>query len=240
MSTINWSHYEWNTRQQWGQIHPDKPNCWYDPDALYVDNYGHIHLYTVYEPKPFDELGLTSKVGVGLISSVHNFRYGTFEIEAKLPRGKGLWPAFWLAPWNKWPPEIDVLEGYSSRSCWGYFKWDRRAPFSFWDVQTNVHYGEKGNLRSIGGRSGLLGLKDPSKHFFKYRLEWFPDSIRIFYDEELVREVLDPYVLSQFKDAEMSVIINNSLVGDYDTNGLTERNFKSSDFEVKHFRYKAF
>ena len=38
-------------------------------------------------------------------------RFGFFEMRARVPAGKGLWPAFWLLGADKtWPPEIDVLE----------------------------------------------------------------------------------------------------------------------------------
>src|SRR5581483_3301600 len=53
----------------------------------------------------------------GMIRSKRTFKYGYFEARAKVPRGRGVWPAFWLASGRRagdgkigWPPEIDIAE----------------------------------------------------------------------------------------------------------------------------------
>lgn len=45
-----------------------------------------------------------------------NHRFGYWEVRAKLPAeaGPGLWPAFWTLQRGAWPPEMDILEIWTS------------------------------------------------------------------------------------------------------------------------------
>lgn len=57
------------------------------------------------------------RYGVGQITTAQTWSqaYGYFEIEARMPRGKGRWPAFWMTFAGRgWPPEIDVVEAYGA------------------------------------------------------------------------------------------------------------------------------
>ena len=74
--------------------------------------------------------------GVVTTSKSFNQRYGYFEMRARLPEGKGLWPAFWLLPADgSWPPEIDVVEMLGHQPDTHY---------------ATVHYSEKGARKQSG------------------------------------------------------------------------------------------
>ena len=67
---------------------------------------GFLSIITEKNPQGYSSSRLKSK---------NSFRYGTFKMRAKLPRGRGTWPAFWMLADNipfKWPRdgEIDIME----------------------------------------------------------------------------------------------------------------------------------
>ncbi len=105
-----------------------------------------------------------------------DFLYGRFEVKAKLPSGKGTWPAIWMLPtdwsYGGWPKsgEIDIMEhvGYDQ---------DR--------VHITVH--TEAYYHSIGTqKSGTKTVSGASKNFHVYRIDWTPMDIRGFIDNEQI------------------------------------------------------
>lgn len=232
MKTLNWSGYEWLTQERWGSIHKDKSYCWYDPSAVQTTLKGYLNLKTQYNPKEFPHLGIRSKIGVGLVSCVTEFGPGTFEIKAKLPHGKNLWPAFWMWGWDSWPPEIDIFEGYShKRPNYKRFNWNK--PWAWRHIDTNVHYTKNGKNSMKGPKSHFMGFKDPTRNFIKYKLDWSLDSLKFYYNNRLVRTIDDPLVMKQVNSTKMNVVINNHVTKD-----MPYSEIPNSNFTIKYFKYE--
>ena len=95
----------WTTRLPWGRENPPELQYYTDDEAQTIDGLLRIRA----EKEDQFGHGYTS----GVISSQGHFalRYGYVQIRAKVPSGRGLWPAFWLlADGESSPPEIDVFE----------------------------------------------------------------------------------------------------------------------------------
>jgi beta-glucanase (GH16 family) len=104
-----------------------------------------------------------------MVSSYGNFSitYGYFEIRAKMPKGKGLWPAFWLLPQDgEWPPEIDVLELLCQ---------DTQT------VYTTLHFKTADNPHLSSGLSTQTDV-DLSAGFHRYGVDWTPAAIVWYLD----------------------------------------------------------
>ena len=114
----------------------------------------------------------------GLITSESSFSqtYGYFEMRAKLPDGKGMWPAFWLLPTDKsWPPEIDALEAFG-------------APNSRGEGGSNTyHWG------AIGG-GGAWAKVDANVYdsYHRYGVDWQADKITYYFDGQQVGQIDTP------------------------------------------------
>ena len=234
-NTLRWCGYEWLKEERWGQIHPEKPYMWYDPTCvLQTNKNGKLFLFTKNHENQFGDI--TSPIGVGLVSCIERFSYGTFSLEAQLPVGPNLWPAFWMYAWEEWPPEIDVFEAYSYGNG-SYINRNMDLLLGkWWRIKTNIHLGKVPNNYNAGAENGRISLlKDPTKNYIEYRVDWFPDVIRIWYDNKVVRCITDPSILSQFKNKTMNVVINNGIQASY--NPTKEYN---SVLSVKNFQYTPY
>jgi beta-glucanase (GH16 family) len=114
--------------------------------------------------------------------------YGYFEMEAKLPYGKGTWPAFWLlnhdsaAPYR---PEIDILEAYAGGGPNSGWSDASLHPTTF--SSTIWPQGIDGGPQ--GGFKMFENLGDLSSTFHKYAVKWEPSKITFYYDGTQVYSV---------------------------------------------------
>ncbi|CAM2006425.1 Carbohydrate-binding protein [Acanthopleuribacter pedis] len=106
-----------------------------------------------------------------------DWRYGKFEIRARLPRGQGMWPAIWMLPtdwvYGGWAAsgEIDIMEavnvgGRGGNRIYGTLHYGGPWP-------QNVHTG-----------NNITPAKDVSEHFHVYTVEWEEGEIRWYLDGE--------------------------------------------------------
>lgn len=101
------------------------------------------------------------------------FTYGRIEVRAKLPEGRGTWPAIWTLGTNigevGWPAcgEIDIMEfvGYEPGI-----------------VYANVHTGDYNHAKGTG-RGGSITTDKPFADFHVYAVEWYADRMDFYMDD---------------------------------------------------------
>ena len=111
-------------------------------------------------------------------------RYGWFEMEAKLPRGRGLWPSFWLYAHNDHTrPEIDIMEAYGGGDQWWATADGRPIDYGA-TIWISPEDGRSGDLISHQrpGWNQDIRMADLTAGFHKYGALWEPDGITFFFD----------------------------------------------------------
>ncbi len=126
------------------------------------------------------------------------FTYGFMEIRTKVPRGQGLWPAFWLLPFSsqdpgKWPPEIDAMEILGNDPT---------------TVHMHFHYKDSQGVDRDSG--GSYTGPDFSAGYHTYGVSWEKDAIRWYVDGVEARPA---FTEGQFIPAEPMYILANMAVG---------------------------
>ena len=95
------------------------------------------------------------------------FLYGRVEVRAKLPSGRGSWPAIWMLGTNigqvGWPTrgEIDIMENVG---------------FDPLRIHSSVHTAAYNH--TIGTqKSASVAIANPADDFHVYAMEWYADHI---------------------------------------------------------------
>ena len=110
------------------------------------------------------------------LNSEASWKYGRFEIRAKLPAGRGTWPALWMLADEQtygdqyWPDngEMDIMEhvGYDEGVIHG-----------------TIHT-EAFNHIDGTDRGGSIPVPSATSEFHNYAMEWTPNEIRVSVDGE--------------------------------------------------------
>ena len=132
-------------------------------------------------------------------------RYGWFEMEAKLPRGRGLWPSFWLYAHNDHTrPEIDIMEAYGGGDEWWATADGRPIDYgaTVWVSPADGSSGDRISHQRPGWNTDIR-LGDLTAAFHKYGALWEPDGITFFFDGQQIA----PKVKTSRLNQQMYMII---------------------------------
>ncbi len=157
---------KWKRRFKWGEAVINSELQAYTDEQFRVAG-GILEIVAEKKQATYAEQALD--YASGLIASSHFQKYGYFEARMRLPRGQGLWPAFWLlAEVSSGVDEIDVMELLGHDPTTMYM---------------TVHWGES-YPESVSNGAEFSG-PDFSADFHTYAVDWDEDSIEWYVDGEL-------------------------------------------------------
>lgn len=170
LNTAKWSAVEGNGCPDFCGFGNNEKQYYTDnPENVRVEN----GILTIRARK--DTLGSSPYSSAKLITkNKGDWKYGRIEVRAKLPEGRGTWPAIWMLPTvegeRKWPldGEIDIMEhvGYNQGTVYG-------------TVHTQLYNHMVGTQKSDS-----IYLDDLSETFHTYALEWDEKTMSWFVDDE--------------------------------------------------------
>jgi beta-glucanase (GH16 family) len=203
------------------------------PQNVYVTN-GILHIVAIKESFSGFNYTSTRMKTEGLFSK----KYGRFQFRAKLPTGKGYWPALWLYPedsaYGGWAAsgEIDIMENMGS------------APTS---VLGTLHYGGPypNQQQSNGPHYGFAN--DSVTNWHIYTLDWTNNSIKWSVDGVVYEIQTNWYSASNPSnqsvhnaypapfDQPFYIIMNLAIGGNFDGNPTNTTVFPQ-DMQVDYIR----
>ncbi|MEQ1555060.1 MAG: glycoside hydrolase family 16 protein [Ferruginibacter sp.] len=157
-----------------------------------------------------------------------DFTYGKIEVRAKLPAGRGTWPAIWMLGKNidntKWPlcGEIDIMEhvGYNKDSIFG-------------TIHTDAYNHIKGTQIGKG-----IFIKTPYSAFHNYSIEWTPQKIDFMVDNVVYNHIVNEHLtVKEWPfDAPQFLILNVAIGGNWGGKYGVDENIFPAIMEVDYVR----
>jgi beta-glucanase (GH16 family) len=135
--------------------------------------------------------------------------YGRFEARIKIPRGQGIWPAFWMlgADIDKvdWPEsgEIDIMENIGKEPAL---------------VHGTIHGPGYSGAKGIGASFGFQPPRRFADDFHVYAVEWEPKAIRFYVDDSLYETITSAEIPAGTKwvyDHPFFMLLNVAVGGDW-------------------------
>ena len=122
----------------------------------------------------YEENGVKAEYTAGSIETrgLHKWQYGRIEVCAKLPKGKGVWPAIWTVGSGAPYPlagEIDIME---------------YVGFQPSVVHGTIH-GKGKNGRPYCSNHGSVHIPNIEDRMAVYAIEWTHDRIWFFVDDQM-------------------------------------------------------
>ena len=102
------------------------------------------------------------------------WKHARVEVKAKLPQGRGVWPAIWMLGTNirqvGWPAcgEIDIME---------YVGFEPNT------IHANIHTRKYNHVKKTG-KGDKITVEKPFADFHVYAVEWTTEKIDFFVDEK--------------------------------------------------------
>lgn len=131
-------------------------------------------------------------------------RYGRIDVRAKMPSGKGIWPAIWMLGDNRgevaWPGcgEIDIVEVLGNNTSTMY---------------STLHFTDGGNIKGETQHTHELPSGSFSDAFHVFTLEWNHETISFLLDDV---HLADMPIEDDMKEFQRSFyLIMNVAVGGY-------------------------
>ncbi|MCI6240397.1 MAG: carbohydrate binding domain-containing protein [Clostridium sp.] len=168
--------------------------------------------------------------------NLKTFTYGRFEVKAKVPKGQGYLPAFWLMAndenvYGQWPRcgEIDCMEvmGQDTNKLYG-----------------TIHYGNP-HAESQGTYTIEDGKKSFSDDFHTFTCDWEPGKITWYVDGIKYHEESNWHSTTEGQgtltypapfDQPFYIILNLAVGGSWVGNPNEETNFDNNPFVVDYVR----